>query len=229
MKNIKQLLVKLFTTQRKYFEENGERIFIDSNQIDFNKFDMYQKNHFRRYEFAENIISSDDIVGDFACGTGYGTILLANKAKKVIGIDINAKIVREIKKKYNTTKNAEFLQSNLLDIKYSNIFDKIISFETVEHLDPENIPALFKSFSSALKPKGMLIFSVPYKQDDSEIALKMGHHKTFHIDEDKISIWLGLSSFELETIYYQNYKSHEIVPSLSEKDFIICICRNTKI
>ena len=81
-------------------EGNGERVDIILKQyVDFDKLDMYQKSHYCRYEFAKKYITQNSVCGDFACGTGYGSIMLANKAKKVVGADINLKVINEVKKR----------------------------------------------------------------------------------------------------------------------------------
>ena len=67
--------------------------------------DIYQKNHLRRYEFAKDIINFGDICGDFACGTGYGSVLISDKAKEIIGADLDKIVVDTIKKRYENINN----------------------------------------------------------------------------------------------------------------------------
>jgi 2-polyprenyl-3-methyl-5-hydroxy-6-metoxy-1,4-benzoquinol methylase len=163
--------------------DKGERVDINYNKdINWEKLDIYQKSHLKRYEFAKQLMDQNDAVGDFACGTGYGTLILSEKSAKVIGVDINKKVISIIKRRYKKNKNVEFITSNILDLKYENYFDKIVSFETVEHLDEKDTPCIFNIFFKALKNNGKLIFSVPYIQEKSEEAIKMGFHKTFYIE-----------------------------------------------
>jgi cyclopropane fatty-acyl-phospholipid synthase-like methyltransferase len=201
---------------------NGERVDINNNSINFESLDVYQKNHLKRYGYAQHVLSSNDTVGDFACGTGYGTVILSKKSNKVIGIDIDKKVIHAIKKRYLHNKNVEFIALNILDIPYENHFNKIISFETIEHLEEHNIPSVFSVFYKALKNGGKLIFSVPYMQEKSEDAIKLGFHKTFYIDETKILSWLKIAGFKNTNFKYQNYDTHEISSELDKKDFIIC-------
>lgn len=225
LRSIRKFYKKITNNEREFFEENGERIFIDATKIDYNKFDFYQKNHFKRYEFAKTKVTPSDHVGDFACGTGYGTLLLASCVKEAVGVDIDSKIIKAISNKYIDIKNVKFINSNLLNLSFNNEFDKIISFETVEHLEEENIGPLFKVFNSALKPKGLLIFSVPYMQEACENALRLGHHKTFYINEEKIASWLLATKFKLKETYFQNYENHDVVKVLNTKDFILCVAQ----
>lgn len=224
MKIIKIIYNKFFFEIRNLFtlENRGERVDIKySSKNNFNKFNIYQKSHYKRYEFAYKDISENDIVGDMACGTGYGSALLSNKAKEIIAVDISKETIKKISKRYNYINKIKFICLDLLNISYNNYFDKIISFETIEHLEEDKIIKIFSNFYNALKPNGSLIFSVPYMQKESEQAIKMGFHKTFLIDEEKIKKWLKETNFELFSINYQNYKTHEIKNNMEEKDFLI--------
>lgn len=203
--------------------DKGERVDIDYNKKqDSEKFDIYQKSHLKRYEFVRELLNPNDIIGDFACGTGYGSIMLSERSTKVIGVDINERVIKTIRKRYKNNKKVEFIKSDILSINYQNYFDKIISFETIEHLKEKDILSILHIFYTALKKDGKLIFSVPYMQEKSAQAIKMGFHLTFYIDESKIQEWCSATGFKINYFKYQNYKTHEIVNELKEKDFIIC-------
>lgn len=205
---------------------DGERVDIQLQKpFNFEKLDMYQKNHFRRYEFAKEIVAFGDVCGDFACGTGYGSVLISDKASKVIGADLDNEVIVTIKERYKNKTNVAFLNENLLNLKFENLFNTIISFETIEHFDEQDIKKLLKIFTRSLKENGQLIFSTPYMQDRSEAAMKLGFHLTFYIDEIKINKWLNESGFKIELIKYQNYDTHYIQKDIEKKDFIICVAR----
>jgi 2-polyprenyl-3-methyl-5-hydroxy-6-metoxy-1,4-benzoquinol methylase len=222
LKKIKNIFI--FPSQK--FDATGERVDIMYNdQIDFEKLDIYQKSHFRRYEFALSIVDSDETCGDFACGTGYGSVMLSKKASNIIGADLNYEVIRAINKRYRKNKKIKFLHENLLNLKFNLFFDTIVSFETIEHFSEENIRILLSIFYKSLKINGKLIFSTPYMQERSEAAIKMGHHLTFYIDEEKIKNWMITAGFDIEICKYQNYISHTLYDNLEKKDFIICIAR----
>lgn len=225
-----KLLNLLKKFKNKYNLSNkGERVdIIYKEKIDFEGLDIYQKSHFKRYQFAKKNISKGDFCGDMACGTGYGTAILSKKAELAIGVDIDKKTINSIKRRYRKIRNLEFSCSNLLDINYKSKFDVIISFETIEHLHEKDIPILFNKFNQALKINGIIIFSVPYEQKESEEAIKLGFHLTFNIDENKILRWLSTSGFEKKDFLYQNYITHDIVHNINNKDFIICIAKKIK-
>ena len=203
---------------------NGERVDIQVNEnIIFDEMDIYQKNHWKRYEFAKEIINDNDICGDFACGTGYGSILISDKASAVIGADLNSTVIDKIKERYNAFKKVSFFNENILNLSYTNYFDSIISFETLEHFEEIDIKKLLLIYSKALKENGRLIFSTPYMQEQSEQAIKMGFHLTFYINEVRIRNWLEESGLQLNVIKYQNYDTHIIGSNPDKKEFIICV------
>lgn len=222
---IKKILNKLKTRYNNIFSlsDKGERIdIVYKNKINKDKLDMYQKSHMSRYEYAVKLIENDYEVADLACGTGYGSVILSQKAKNVTGVDINSKVIEKITKRYKDIPNVKFLSSDILKIEFKQKFDYIVSFETVEHLPEKKIEKIFSIFNEALKSKGKLIFSVPYMQEKSEKAIKMGFHLTFDINEEKIKKWLKSNGFEIESFKYQNYDTHKIEDILDKKDFIIC-------
>ena len=205
--------------------DNGERVdVIYKKGIKFDTLDMYQKSHYRRYEFAQGFINGG-VVADFACGNGYGTVMLSQKGDRVIGADISKSTVDKISKRYASINNVKFVTKNLLDLEYKDFFDTIVSFETIEHFKASDIPSLFAVFHTALKPDGQFIFSVPYMQEQSENAIKMGFHLTFDIDEKTIGRWLQDAGFTADIWRYQNYETHTIEDVLEQKDFIICVAR----
>ncbi|MBD3262477.1 MAG: methyltransferase domain-containing protein [Candidatus Altiarchaeales archaeon] len=202
---------------------NGERIVIDARAIDYGSFDMYQRSHYRRYEFAKGLLKGGDVVGDFACGTGYGSVMLSEIASKVVGADIDSRVVEHIKEMYKDVGNVVFTCEDIRALQHVGIFDMIVSFETIEHLEENDIRKVLKIYHVALKPFGKLVFSVPYMQEDSEIAKKMGFHKTFHINEPKLLAWLNEAGFKLTQIQYQDYQTHTLTAALEKKDFIVCV------
>lgn len=210
----------------KKFDTTGERVDITFNsQIDFDKLDMYQKSHYRRYEYAVSVVDKSENCGDFACGTGYGSIMLSKKVTSVVGADINGEVIKAITKRYKHIPNIEFKEANLLDLTYNSYFDTVVSFETIEHFSESNIIGLLDVFNKSLKKNGKLIFSTPYMQENTEAALKMGHHLTFFIDETRIEKWLLDAGFAIESYKYQSYGTHTLQEHNDKKDFIICVAR----
>jgi 2-polyprenyl-3-methyl-5-hydroxy-6-metoxy-1,4-benzoquinol methylase len=200
-------------------ENDGERMDINYYNMDYSRFDIYQKSHYKRYEMAKTLIKSTDVVGDMACGSGYGSMMLSNNCSEVHGVDIDSRTITEINKRYENENKVTFHNQNLLDIEFENKFDVIVSFETVEHFEESDMDKLMSNFHKALKDGGTLIFSTPYNQVKSQASMKW--HKTFYITEEKIPTLLG-KYFEVEDAWYQDYSTHDLKKEIGKKDFIIC-------
>ncbi len=106
----------------------GER-FLPQNIADT---DEIYIEHMNRYIFASQFVEGK-IVLDAACGEGYGTDILAEKAEKAYGIDLNEEVIDSASKKYC---NANFSRMSIDDMSdfADDYFDVVVSFETIEHV-----------------------------------------------------------------------------------------------
>lgn len=133
--------------------------------------------HYHRYTMALNWTEGLDVL-DAACGEGYGSHLLASKAKSVTGVDISETAIKHAKETYSKT-NLKYMQSDVLNMDFKdNSFDLVVSFETLEHLAAHN--ELVQEFKRVLKPEGVLIISTPDKKEYSD---KTGFDNEYHVKE----------------------------------------------
>lgn len=89
--------------------------------------------HINRYNFAKELVK-DMRVLDVACGEGYGSNMLAETAKEVIGVDISKEAIEQANEKYSK-ENLSFKVMDAEGLSFDdNYFDAIVSFETIEHL-----------------------------------------------------------------------------------------------
>lgn len=204
----------------------GERVDIYYNGRVFTPgLDMYQQSHYQRYRYARRLITRGGRAGDFACGTGYGSMMLAQVAGLVIGVDLSAEVLRALTQRYPraSREHVLFLCADLRNLPLDAPFDDIVSFETVEHFTDSEIPLLLAAYHRLLRPRGRLILSTPYMQPPSPMALKLGFHRTFEIDERRIAGWFQQAGFQMHNIAYQNYATHVVQARLADKDFMIAV------
>lgn len=72
---------------------------------------------------------------DIACGEGYGSSMLADVAKSVIGVDIAEEAIAHASTQY-AASNLAFRQGNAAEIPLEDAsVDLVVSFETIEHHD----------------------------------------------------------------------------------------------
>ena len=124
-------------------------------------FRSYAHQHVERYAFAASTIHSGDIVLDVACGPGFGTAMLAEKAKHVTGVDISEDALR-IARSRSTRENTTFVQADATALPFAPAtFDTVTCFETIEHIASDDAGRLLSEIHRVLKPDGRLHLSTP--------------------------------------------------------------------
>ena len=114
--------------------------------------------HLHRYLFALQLCTGRDVL-DLASGEGYGSALLAQVARSVVGVDIDAQSVRFANENY-ARHNLSFASGSATQIPLTNAaVDVVISFETIEHFAEHD--AFLREIKRVLKPDGVLLMSSP--------------------------------------------------------------------
>ncbi|MGQ9771550.1 MAG: class I SAM-dependent methyltransferase [Thermogutta sp.] len=116
------------------------------------------RQHLARYEWAAAMVA-DKVVVDAACGTGYGSAMLARAgAKKVIGVDLAAEAMERAGTYIR--HGLEFVLGSVTDLPFPDAtFDVYVSFETIEHVEDDE--AFLREARRVIKPEGMLLLSTP--------------------------------------------------------------------
>lgn len=113
-----------------------------------------------RYLFAANFVRETDSVLDVACGSGLGCGILSKTAKhgKVVGVDLEKK-GGEFAGIERCHHNVRFLVGDAMKIDMDTVFDRVVSFETIEHLEQPGDFLL--RLRDVLSTDGLMILSVP--------------------------------------------------------------------
>lgn len=114
-------------------------------------------------------ISSDINVLDLGCGTGLGASLYRPYSKKLIGVDVSPKMLKEAAAKEIYDQLEEF--DILKEWPFSNKFDLIYSSDVFVYLG--KLEKILESISSNLLAGGILAFSVERLDDE------MGNYRLF--------------------------------------------------
>src|SRR6201990_2133814 len=113
------------------------------------------RRHLAVYEWiAEHCAGLE--VGDMGCGEGYGTGVLARRARTVTGVDANPEAFEHASAKYQRP-GVEFVRD--LVQSYRQPCDAVVFLQTIEHVeDPE---AVLRHFRDMLPPGGTAYVSTP--------------------------------------------------------------------
>lgn len=114
--------------------------------------------HVVRYRFAARFVEGARVL-DIACGTGYGSSILAQKAKFVIGIDNSLETIQYARQNYSELNlHYSIADCRLLPLQSSS-FDFAVMFEAIEHIAEQE--QCLTEIRRILDPKGILILSTP--------------------------------------------------------------------
>ena len=128
-------------------------------QHDFDRLAIYDReswnhnNHYHHF-LLKQLPSHSQTVLDIGCGTGEFSRLLANRAEKVIAVDLSPKSIEVAKQCSRQYANIDFQVADIAQWEFpQEKFDAIVSIATVHHLSIEN---LLHQLKAALKPHGIL-------------------------------------------------------------------------
>jgi ubiquinone/menaquinone biosynthesis C-methylase UbiE/spore coat polysaccharide biosynthesis protein SpsF (cytidylyltransferase family) len=169
-----------------------------------------------RYRLATNYIKSEDKVLDIACGYGYGSALLVEKASQVIGGDYSAEVIELAKKHYNQ-ENLNFQIEDITSISFPNdSFDVVVSMETIDHVDEYSC---LSELNRVLKAGGTLIIS-SHQNLHGHIPIVPWHLKEYSLQEFKRV--LKKYRFEVIKIYGEKLG---IISEDERGEYMIAVCK----
>ena len=152
----------------KSLSNTGERMIPAYSQAE-----LVYGEHIVRYESAKDIVANK-VVLDIASGSGYGTAILGESAKRVVGVDIDAGSIKYAQKNYGS-KNVTFKRGDGKNIPLANnSVEVVVSYETIEHID--DYKGFMAEVKRVLKPGGLFILSTP-----NDLEYPEGNH--FHLHE----------------------------------------------
>ena len=114
--------------------------------------------HLHRYFLARALCRGLDVL-DVASGEGYGTALLAQAARSVIGVEVSTEAVAHAAAAYRSP-NLRFLRGDarFLPLDDASV-DAVVSFETIEHVYEHD--QFLAEVRRVLRPGGRFIASSP--------------------------------------------------------------------
>ncbi|NMB48126.1 class I SAM-dependent methyltransferase [Candidatus Kuenenbacteria bacterium] len=155
-----------------------------------------KEEHLARYNFVLPWIKDKDVL-DIACGTGYGSKMLADGgAKSVSGGDIDEQTIELAREKYQQSNVSFGVMDGLKIVAPEKTFDAVVSLETIEHI--QEAERFVAEIARVLKNEGQLILSTPNRRATKKLGIK----NPFHVRE--------FTQEELEMILKNNFKEIKI-------------------
>jgi hypothetical protein len=116
---------------------------------------------------------------DLGSGEGYGSAILAERAKEVLGIELDSQAVEHASTNY-PFDNLEFRQGSVLELDDlpDASFDLVICYEVIEHITGHD--ELLSVVRRVLAPDGLFVVSTPDREIYSEAA---DYHNPYHVKE----------------------------------------------
>jgi len=199
-----------------------EQLFIDLSATQLTE---NENRHLARYNFATQFLQSGLDVLDCACGSGYGSKLLADNGLHVTSVDLCEEAVAHAKQKYKND-SITFLCQDINSLNFADeSFDAVVTLETLEHVPNDVCRRFLEHVSHYIKPGGIIIASSPmlrYQNGEPYIT------NPYHINELPRSELLAmfeslLPNFEL---HYYHQKETKFLPLDNEKTgFCILVAR----
>lgn len=126
---------------------------------------LYNPRHilftFSRYKFAARLLGETKKrrVLELGCNEGLGTLLLAQTAKEVVGIDFDKRAIRwaqdNLRRNNLTFVNDDFLGKNF------GRFDAVVSLDVIEHIPCEKEDEFLSTIYDNLNDNGFCIIGTP--------------------------------------------------------------------
>jgi SAM-dependent methyltransferase len=156
----------------RLIEWTGERCvpWVDDWQV------LYE--HLHRYFFAADLADGRRVL-DLGSGEGYGSAILAERAKSVLGVELDPEAVRHATARY-PSDNLEFRQASVLELDDlpDASFDLVVCYEVIEHITEHD--GLLALARRVLAPDGLFLLSTPDREIYSEAA---DYHNPYHVKE----------------------------------------------
>ena len=125
-----------------YWEEWG--IYIDETHV------RYLLKFLRRLEPGSYLLSG-------GCGAGKYEGILLEAGHNVLGIDLSEGMLVRARERY---PQVQYQKMALHEMDFQDVFDGAICIDALEHVFPEDWPVILRSFHRALKPDGILYFTL---------------------------------------------------------------------
>jgi ubiquinone/menaquinone biosynthesis C-methylase UbiE len=151
---------KSFSTTANKKTMRQSRQTLESIQSDFDRIALLSDEHWNHNEYYHRYLIGHlpepcRHVLEIGCGTGTFSRLLAERADRVLAIDLSTQMIRLAGERSKLYPNIDFVKTDVMTYQFSdNQFDCIATLTTLHHLPTE---AILRKIRKALKPGGIFL------------------------------------------------------------------------
>ena len=142
------------------------------------------------YDYANNFIKESDLVLEIGCGRGAFSQKISTK--KYVGLEFSRK-AKEIALSKGIIIENESIQSH--SVAHPAKYDVVCAFQVLEHIS--EIRSFIESSIKALKPGGLLIYSLP----SADSFLSLIANNFFNMPPHHVSFWSDKSLKHIAEIF----------------------------
>ncbi len=134
--------------------------------------------HKAAYTRAAGIAAGLDVL-DLGCNNGYGTMTIAERCRRIIGVDVSPRAI-EAARHNHTGANIEYQAVDGTVLPFAdNSFDLVTSFQVIEHV--ETVAPCLREIHRVLRHPGQAIFTTPNRCIRLDPGMKPWNE--FHVTE----------------------------------------------
>lgn len=171
---------------------------------------------------------------DAACGTGPYVGMILEAGRRVVGADQSAGMLARARSKH---PDVRFEPLGLQELSFDGSFDAAMCLDAMEHVPPEDWPAVIGNLARAVRPGGHLYVTVeeidagklarafeeataaglPVVDGEVVIADTGGYH--FYPDRERVSTWVaeaGLEVVDEDDEALEGYAYHHLLLRVPE-------------
>jgi ubiquinone/menaquinone biosynthesis C-methylase UbiE len=139
-------------------EATGERMILEHYQDSLHT-ELIRLFHTVTYRFAEPFTAGKDVL-DYGCGSGYGSEMIAARARSVKAVDVASDAIAYARDRY-ARSNLEFqaIDANGVLPFSDGSFDSVVSCQVIEHVTEPD--AYLGEVVRVLRPGGVLVLATP--------------------------------------------------------------------
>ena len=169
----------------------------------------WYRRHLAVYEWIAARCAGLEVV-DMACGEGYGTDVLARRARSVTGVDANPDAHEHARLKY-TRPGVSFVR-DLIET-FTQSCDALVFLQTIEHVErPEEV---LRHFKSMLRPGGTAYVSTPnlltLAPPGAPKSDNPWHLREYRVEEFRALCASAFDDFELYGLFHaRKLRVHEL-------------------